>query len=150
MSPQQGYPASLARLGNPDTYNVILRGAVMAFQSEHNMTINGEMSSAPWNALLRAASLGQNNVNGYTYAVTSKATPETLTIWHNRAQRQPGDGVRLTAAATGERVARGRAFRPGGPGLTHVRGAGFLLHRPEPGSARVLPGLHRRFRSPPR
>jgi hypothetical protein len=35
---------------------VILRGAVMAFQSEHNMTINGEMSSALWNALLRAAS----------------------------------------------------------------------------------------------
>jgi hypothetical protein len=42
---------------------VILKGAVMAFQSEHNMTINGEMSSALWNALLRAASLGQNNLH---------------------------------------------------------------------------------------
>lgn len=50
----------------------------MAFQSEHNMTINGDVNSALWNALLRAVSLGQNNVNGCTYSVTSKATPETL------------------------------------------------------------------------
>jgi peptidoglycan hydrolase-like protein with peptidoglycan-binding domain len=86
MSLEQGYPASLARLWNPGRYNVVLRGAVMAFQSEHNMTINGDVNTALWNALLRAASLGQNNVNGYTYAVTSKATPETLTIWHNGSQ----------------------------------------------------------------
>jgi hypothetical protein len=50
----------------------------MAFQSEHNMTINGNVNSALWNALPQAVSLGQNNVNGCTYAVTSKATPETL------------------------------------------------------------------------
>jgi peptidoglycan hydrolase-like protein with peptidoglycan-binding domain len=81
----QGYPASLAGLWTPGTYNVILRGAVMAFQSQHNMTINGEVNGALWTALLRAARLGQNNVNGYTYAVTSKANPETLTIWHNGA-----------------------------------------------------------------
>lgn len=85
MSLEQGYPAPLARLWNPGTYNVIIRGAVMAFQSEHNMTINGDVNSALWKALLRAVSLGQNNVNGYTYAVTSKATPETLTIWHSGA-----------------------------------------------------------------
>jgi hypothetical protein len=75
---EQGCPASLARLWTPDTYNVILRGAVMAFQSAHNMTINGDVNGALWSALLRAASLGQKNVNGYTCAVTSKATPEML------------------------------------------------------------------------
>jgi hypothetical protein len=85
MTWYQGYPASLASLWNPGTYNVILRGAVMAFQSEHNMTINGDVTSALWAALLRAASTGQKNINGYTYAVTSKGSPETLTIWHNGA-----------------------------------------------------------------
>ena len=85
MTVEQGYPASLASLWQPGTYNVILRGAVMAFQSEHNMTINGDPTPALWSALLKASSLGQNNVNGYTYAVTSKASPETLTIWHNGA-----------------------------------------------------------------
>ena len=37
---------SLARLWDPGTYNVIIRGAVTAFQSEHNMTINGDVNSA--------------------------------------------------------------------------------------------------------
>jgi peptidoglycan hydrolase-like protein with peptidoglycan-binding domain len=85
MQWDQGYPASLASLWRSGTFNVILRGAVMAFQSEHHMTINGEVTPALWSALLRARSAGQNNVNGYTYAVTSKASPETLTIWHNGA-----------------------------------------------------------------
>jgi hypothetical protein len=81
----QGYPASLARLWSSDSYNVILRGAVMAFQAEHNMTINGVVTGGLWNSLLRARSMNQNNVNGYTYAVASKSSPETLTIWHNGA-----------------------------------------------------------------
>jgi len=81
----QGYPASLAGLWQPGTFNVILRGAVMAFQSEHKMTINGNVDGALWNALFKARSAGQNNVNGYTYAVVSKGTPETLTIWHDGA-----------------------------------------------------------------
>jgi peptidoglycan hydrolase-like protein with peptidoglycan-binding domain len=85
MTLGQGYPASLASLWQPGTYNVVLRGAVMAFQSEHNMTINGILNSALWSALLKAGSAGQNNVNGYTYAVVSKGSPETLTIWHNGA-----------------------------------------------------------------
>ncbi len=85
MDWDQGYPASLASLWRNGSSNVILRGAVMAFQSEHNMTINGDVNSALWSALLRARTAGQNNVNGYTYAVASKASPETLTIWHNGA-----------------------------------------------------------------
>jgi peptidoglycan hydrolase-like protein with peptidoglycan-binding domain len=83
MTWEQGFPASLASLWSPDSYNVVLRGAVMAFQSENNMTINGVVNSALWTALFKARSANQNNVNGYTYAVASKGTPETLTIWHN-------------------------------------------------------------------
>jgi peptidoglycan hydrolase-like protein with peptidoglycan-binding domain len=86
MTWDQGYPASLAGLWSTTSYNVILKGAVMAFQSEHNMTINGVVNSALWNALFKARSRNQNNVNGYTYAVASKGSPETLTIWHNGAQ----------------------------------------------------------------
>src|SRR5258708_24418939 len=85
----QGYPASLAGLWQPGTFNVILRGAVMAFQSEHKMTINGNVDGALWNALFKARSAPQNNVNGYTYAVVSKGTPETLTIWHDGPVVQP-------------------------------------------------------------
>ncbi len=91
----KGYPASLAALWRQGSFNVILKGAVMAFQSEHNMTINGTVNAAFWDALFKARSAGQNNVNGYTYAVTSKASPETLTIYHD------GQVVLRTLANTG-------------------------------------------------
>jgi Bacterial Ig-like domain/L,D-transpeptidase catalytic domain len=78
-----GYPATLQQLWEPDQANVLLRGAVMAFESEHNMTIDGNLSPQLWAALFKADATGDVNRNGYTYAITSKGTPETLTIWHD-------------------------------------------------------------------
>jgi hypothetical protein len=83
FSMAQGYPAELASLWQPDSYNVITKGAVMAFQSQHGMTPNGDVSAAVWAALFRAAGKGGGNTSGYTYALASKASPETLTIWHD-------------------------------------------------------------------
>jgi hypothetical protein len=79
----QGYPASLAGMFAPDLQNVVLRGAVMAFQSEHSMSVSGIVNLAFWMALFKAAMTGQTNPNGYTYAVASQVDPETLTIYHN-------------------------------------------------------------------
>jgi lipoprotein-anchoring transpeptidase ErfK/SrfK len=80
---QPGYPASLASLWQPDSYNVVLTGAIMAFESQHNMTLNGDASPALWNALFQASIAGTANPAGYTYAVADQNDPETLTIWHN-------------------------------------------------------------------
>jgi hypothetical protein len=80
---QPGYPASLAGLWQQGSYNVVLQGAVMAFQSQHNMNINGNVGPALWNALFQADLSNARNPSGYTYAVASKGSPETLTIWHN-------------------------------------------------------------------
>jgi hypothetical protein len=78
-----GYPSTLQSLWSPDSANVVLRGAVMAFESEHGMTIDGSLTPRLWNALFRSQALGEQNQNGYTYAIASKNLPETLTIWHN-------------------------------------------------------------------
>jgi hypothetical protein len=78
-----GYPASLASKFAPDLQNVVVRGAVMAFQSEHKMSVSGNVNLAFWVALFKAALAGQVNANGYTYAVASQVDPETLTIYHN-------------------------------------------------------------------
>jgi peptidoglycan hydrolase-like protein with peptidoglycan-binding domain len=80
---QQGYPASLASQWQTGAGNVVLTGAVMAFQSAHNMTLTGDVTSTLWNALFQAAMGGQYNASGYTYAVANKGDPETLTIWHD-------------------------------------------------------------------
>lgn len=91
----QGYPASLAGLWRSGTFNVVLKGAVMAFQSEHGMKIDGTVSSALWEALFKARARGENNTDGYTYAVTKKGSPETLTVYHD------GQVVLRTLANTG-------------------------------------------------
>ena len=78
-----GYPAALTSRWQPDAFTVILRGAVMAFESEHQMAVTGVVSQALWDAVLRAAAAGRGNRNGYTYALASKGSPETLTIWHD-------------------------------------------------------------------
>ena len=94
-----GYPVALTRLWRPGTFNVILRGAVMAFESEHRMAITGIPGQTLWDAVLRAAAAGQDNRDGYTYALASKGGPETLTIWHD------GRIVLSSAANTGIPVA---------------------------------------------
>jgi hypothetical protein len=78
-----GYPSRLHEMWSPDHKNSILAGAVMAFQSEHNMTVNGELTPQFWKELFKADANGKRNTNGYSYAVASKDLPETLRIWHN-------------------------------------------------------------------
>jgi peptidoglycan hydrolase-like protein with peptidoglycan-binding domain len=90
-----GYPLALRSLWHPGQHGLILTGAVMAFESDHAMTMDGAAGPAVWKALLTAAGRNQVNPNGYTYALASKASPETLTIWHN------GRRVLHTLANTG-------------------------------------------------
>jgi peptidoglycan hydrolase-like protein with peptidoglycan-binding domain len=79
----RGYPALLTRAWRPGRPNLIVRGAVMAFESQHRLRVNGVAGPKVWAALLRAAARHQANKRGYTYAVASQSAPETLTIWHD-------------------------------------------------------------------
>jgi L,D-transpeptidase catalytic domain/Bacterial Ig-like domain len=80
---EPGYPSSLASQWNPGQANVLLEGAVMAFKSQHHMLPNGSLTQHFWTELFQAQKSGQQNQNGYTYAVANKGSPETLTIYHN-------------------------------------------------------------------
>jgi peptidoglycan hydrolase-like protein with peptidoglycan-binding domain len=81
-----GYPASLRAQWVPGQPNVVVHGAVMAFQAQHKLAINGKLSPKFWHALFAAAASSQRNTVGYSYAVANKGSPETLTIWHNGHQ----------------------------------------------------------------
>ena len=94
-----GYPAALAAMWTPDQPNVVLKGAIMAFQHDHGMLPTGVLSAKIWADLFSAAAAGDRNASGYTYAVASKSLPESLTIWHN------GHQVFHTLANTGIPVA---------------------------------------------
>ncbi len=92
---QSGYPASLRAQWVPGRSNVVLRGAVMAFQAQHKLAIDGVTNKKFWDKLFVAAASSERNALGYTYAIASKGSPETLTIWHN------GHEVLRTLANTG-------------------------------------------------
>ena len=72
-----------------------MKGAVMAFESDHGLAIDGVAGPQVWTALLKAVAAGQTNKHGYTYAIAREGNPETLTIWHN------GHQVLRTLANTG-------------------------------------------------
>jgi peptidoglycan hydrolase-like protein with peptidoglycan-binding domain len=80
---QTGYPSRLTRLWRPDRPSLILKGAVMAFEADHHLTLDGVIGSQVWRAMFKALAKGQMNTHGYSYAVASQKLPETLTVWHN-------------------------------------------------------------------
>jgi hypothetical protein len=80
---QSGYPSQLQNMWVSGQTNEVLTGAVMAFESDHSLTMDGDAGPQVWGALLSAVAAGQNNSHGYTYALASQVQPETLTVWHN-------------------------------------------------------------------
>jgi L,D-transpeptidase catalytic domain/Bacterial Ig-like domain len=81
----KGWPAQLNGLWEHDR-SVVLDGAIRAFEAQHDLTMDGVASPQLWAALLKAAVAGQRNTVGYTYAVASEGSPETLTIWRNGSE----------------------------------------------------------------
>jgi peptidoglycan hydrolase-like protein with peptidoglycan-binding domain len=80
---QGGYPWSLTQQWKAGSGNMLQVGAVRAFESVHGLTMDGTAGRTVWSNLLTAVAQGKHNPNGYTYAVASQSSPETLTIWHN-------------------------------------------------------------------
>ena len=91
---KKGYPSILTSFWGGQS-SLIMQGAIRAFQSNHGLTMTGVMTPALWRDVVRAAAAGKANPSGYTYALASKASPETLTVWHN------GHVVLHTLANTG-------------------------------------------------
>ncbi len=80
-------PDSLKALWRPGNWNVVTRGAVMAFQSDHDLLTDGYAGRDVWKALFAAAIAGkQSEGNGYSYVIVHRGgSPQSLTLWHNGA-----------------------------------------------------------------
>ncbi|HEY2215725.1 MAG TPA: L,D-transpeptidase [Acidimicrobiales bacterium] len=90
-------PATLAAQWAPGQNNAMARGAIMAFESVAGLPTDGAISSQEMAALQSASNNPSSsaNPNGYSYALATETSPETLTIWHN------GQIVEVTEANTG-------------------------------------------------
>jgi hypothetical protein len=79
----QGWPARLRAMWQEGADNVFTRGLIMSFQADHSLIPNGTVGASLWTALLAALAANTVNTGGYNYALANKATPESLTVYHD-------------------------------------------------------------------
>ena len=78
-----GYPSTLTDQWKAGSANILDVGAIRAFESVAGLTMDGYAGHTVWSDLFKALAAGKGNPNGYTYALASQNSPETITIWHN-------------------------------------------------------------------
>jgi peptidoglycan hydrolase-like protein with peptidoglycan-binding domain len=76
-----GTPSSLEALWRPGTANAITKGAVMMFEHEHGLAVDGIAGPEVWQTLLHAALAGQRQAAAYSYVYVHALVPESLTLW---------------------------------------------------------------------
>jgi len=77
------WPWALRSQWKAGKYNILNVGAVRAFESVQRITMDGAAGKTVWTRLFKALAKGQQNPNGYTYALADQHYPINLTIWHN-------------------------------------------------------------------
>ncbi len=78
-------PSSLVSLWTEGYENVITKGALMDFENQNGLTVDGLAGPRVWSALLADIATAKVDANSYTYAFVSKQLPEALTIFENGA-----------------------------------------------------------------
>ena len=74
-------PSQLASLWSPSNASVVTQGAVMAFEADHGLDVDGEAGPKVWKDLLAAVAGRQANPRPYDYLMVSETDPETLYVW---------------------------------------------------------------------
>ncbi len=76
-------PPELRRLWTAGADGTITRGAVMMFQDEHHLAVDGIAGPSAWRALLDDAIKLRRRQSGYSYVYVHRDVPQLLTLWHN-------------------------------------------------------------------
>ncbi len=76
-------PHQLQAMWSPGQWSEIMKGAVMKFENENEMTVDGLPGPAVWHALLGYVIAGKHLSSGYSYVYVHREVPETMTLWHN-------------------------------------------------------------------
>ena len=74
-------PVSLSNQWRVGADNVLVTGALMTFQSEHNLPATGVADPMTWSALIAAVDVAAVNPRPYNYVTVSQGSPETLTLY---------------------------------------------------------------------
>jgi peptidoglycan hydrolase-like protein with peptidoglycan-binding domain len=78
-------PPDLTSLWTEGIENVITKGAVMTFENQNGLTVDGVAGRQVWTTLLTDLAAGKVDPNPYNYVFVSKQLPEALTVFSNGA-----------------------------------------------------------------
>ncbi len=76
-------PQQLRAMWAPGQAGAITKGAIMKFEDENGLTVDGVAGPTVWRALLDYAIAGKRLTSGYSYVYVHRETPETMTLWHD-------------------------------------------------------------------
>ena len=76
-------PGAFRSQWSVNTLNVILRGALMRFQSVHNLPATGSMDGTTWRTLVTAAVEHRYDPVGYDMVYVNQTVPQKLTLYQN-------------------------------------------------------------------
>lgn len=76
-------PAQLTRQWDAVKVTQITRGAVMMFEHEHGLTVDGFAGPKVWHALIADALAGKRHQGGYSFVYVHTSLPQLLTLWHD-------------------------------------------------------------------
>ncbi len=74
-------PHQLQALWSPGQWSEVMKGAVMKFENENDMTVDGEPGPAVWRTLLAYVLAGKRLSEPYSYVYVHREVPETMTLW---------------------------------------------------------------------
>ncbi len=83
-------PTSLTSLWLTGSPNVITKGAIMSFERQNGLNVDGVAGPEVWKALLDAVASGKGDATPYDYVFVTKTLPETLTLYVNGAVKFGG------------------------------------------------------------
>jgi hypothetical protein len=76
-------PASLVSLWQAGHENVVVRGAIMAFEDSHALPVDAFAGRRVWRALIADAIAGKRRAGGYSYVYVHAHVPQSLNLWHD-------------------------------------------------------------------
>ena len=76
-------PRELVSLWQTGAPNEITRGAVMMFEHDHGLAVDGIAGPKVWRALIADALAGKHKTGGYNYVFVHRNVPQLLTLWHD-------------------------------------------------------------------
>ena len=72
---------------------VLTQGAVMTFEDQHHMAVDGLVGPKVWSAVLQAAAAGEHDPKPYDYVFVDKTLPEHLVLYVDGVAKLPDVAV---------------------------------------------------------